>query len=398
MGNHVSFQKKYQYFKILTFLEQILFFLEYSELQICSFVSKECNEKARFSHEIILWTRYRNIQFKKYGTQNIIMGKRGDCATQIDSINNKRFFVYIDKTSIRFKKMNYIMEVERYYAPIYIHKYVHCFCPKELFRYDIITKKWSTVPHVLPKQYMLRMSIATFNNKIIMTGGYTYKPSVIDVQYLNEAYIYCEKNDTWILQENMTLITPRYRHQSIEYMGNFFVLGGYSYQPSLMASSSTKKVEIFDPLIGKFVDAPPMKRCRHGFSVTIINGILYVIGGDMYDIIDCYFSIEKMDPKTLEWQIIVCKKILIKQFSIVKDGSRIYFLGGNPYSASLFGKPTWNYYDLSNDTWGSDIYTHEERRLSEDFRFSDSLEIPHSPMKWTNIDDGYAFRTYHKNI
>ena len=118
----------------------------------------------------------------------------------------------------------------------------------------------------------------------------------------------------------------------------------------------------------------------------------------MFDIIDCYFTIEKMDPKTLEWEIIVRKKICIKNFSVVHDDSRIYFLGGNPHVSSINGKPTWNYYDLSNDTWGSDLYNNQERRISTDLRFSDSLVIPRSPMKWTNIDDGYAFRTLHKNI
>ena len=398
MGNDISFLKRYEYSRIFSFLEQILFFLEYSELQICSFVSKECNEKARFSYEISLWTRYHNIRLKNCPTQNIIMGKRTDCVSQIDSINNKRFFIDIDKTDITMKKMTHVVEGDRYCAPVYIDRYVLCFCPKELFRYDIITKKWSTVPHVLPKEHMLRMSIATFNNKIIMTGGYTYKPSVVDVRYQNAAYIYCEKDGTWVPQENMTLITPRYRHQSIEYMGKFFVLGGYAYHPSLIASSPIAKVEVFDPLIGKFVDTPPMKRSRDRFSVIIINDILYVIGGDMFDIIDCYFTIEKMDPKTLEWEIIVRKKICIKNFSVVHDDSRIYFLGGNPHVSSINGKPTWNYYDLSNDTWGSDLYNNQERRISTDLRFSDSLVIPRSPMKWTNIDDGYAFRTLHKNI
>ena len=82
---------------------------------------------------------------------------------------------------------------------------------------------------------------------------------------------------------NLSLLTPRYGHQSVVLGGWLYVLGGYSgawCAPALNLTSVERAPIAADGTLGAFVDAGvTLTTAREAFSVAVSGGFLYAIAG-----------------------------------------------------------------------------------------------------------------------
>ncbi len=98
--------------------------------------------------------------------------------------------------------------------------------------------------------------------------------------------------DTWTEKADM----PTYRHAlstSVLY-GKIYAIGGYV--PGVAGYPGVATVEIYDPATDTWTTAPDMPTGRFGPRSSVVDGKIYVIGGQARWITTAYVTVEEYDP------------------------------------------------------------------------------------------------------
>ena len=195
-------------------------------------------------------------------------------------------------------------------------------------------------------------SAAVLNDKIYITGGY-----FID----NEGGWNCS-SDTYTLEdhpsplhpsnatfvrqpEGMQLKEERYYHGSIAYLNKIWVAGG---RDDFLSS-----VEVLDiKTKTSALQAQSMVRTRWTFSLVVVLGVLYAVGGDTtYGL-----SIERMtNDETHSWEMVTEKEpdgAYRFDCACVAVGSKIFVIGGSNAAGSVHNR-TWDAFDVLTHQWVS---------------------------------------------
>jgi N-acetylneuraminic acid mutarotase len=182
-----------------------------------------------------------------------------------------------------------------------------------VWSFDTNTRTWSEKAEVpLPIQGFGLISV---ESRVFAIGGYGGENG----EYLDTVFEYDPVSDHWAPRQSMDI--ARTQHSVVELDGLIYVLGGLNdsgtldsvevYNPeadqwhsavslespleSFGAVSESGKIHVlhhtihytYSPESGKMADLTPMPSSRHGFGVTVLDGVLYALGGcheNLYDL------------------------------------------------------------------------------------------------------------------
>jgi N-acetylneuraminic acid mutarotase len=189
------------------------------------------------------------------------------------------------------------------------------------------------------------LGIAAVNNRLYALGG---------VQADNQSYSTVEEynpaDNSWRTMAAMP--TPR-ADFAVEVIGDkIYVVGGYNSGSD--ENYYLRSLEVFDPATNSWTAKTPMNSARSGLASGVVNGKLYVFGGncDKNWESGCLYTVEEYDPATNAWTkkepMPTPRADLIG--AVVND--KIYAIGG-----SIYDNGEWYYfgnveeYDPAANTW-----------------------------------------------
>ena len=217
-------------------------------------------------------------------------------------------------------------------------------------KYNPFTDAWTSLPP-LP-QRLRYASGAVLHNQLYILGGFNKTSGAPS----NAVYRY-ETNDHlaegaamagggyWNLVD-IPLPSGRYTHAAVGFDGKIWVAGGFPKPTS---------VQVYDPLLGDWSEAPPMVIRRAQFKLLVVNGELYAVGGD--DAMTNRTTIEKFDRRSQSWSVVTTLKEQRLMLSSSVAGSKIYIFGGMVSSTKALD--SWDAYDVRTGTWESDLHLAE---------------------------------------
>jgi N-acetylneuraminic acid mutarotase len=185
---------------------------------------------------------------------------------------------------------------------------------------------------------------AVLDEKIYIVGGYDESGKTTNI-----VEVYDPRSDKW--DRVSSLPEPVDHAAAASYGGKLFVVGGYTIVEG--ERIPTNKLFIYDPLTDGWKEMQPMSTSRGGIIANIINGILYVIGGQDSSRKTVNIN-EAYDPKTDSWkerQAMPTSRHHIA--SSVVDG-KVYVFGGRQTDKSPdINIDTNEAYDPQLDKWTS---------------------------------------------
>ena len=109
---------------------------------------------------------------------------------------------------------------------------------------------------------------------------------------------------------------------------SLYVIGGYSrdHGGRWSDSKSLNIVERFDTFFQQWRPIAPLKHARSGHGVSVLNGLIYVIGGESDSLI--YDTAECLDPATNKWSMIPSMTTPRCGLSVCVVDDAIYAIGG----------------------------------------------------------------------
>jgi N-acetylneuraminic acid mutarotase len=173
---------------------------------------------------------------------------------------------------------------------------------------------------------------------------------------LSTVEVYDPATDTWTRKADMP--TARLDHAACVVDGRIYVSGGLSASPSRDPAAVTlTTVEIYDPATDTWTQASDMPRPRSGHSASVVDGKIYIIGGQGEEMLKLwqegkidtdemeeFFSIVYVyDPATDTWTTAADPLPTARAglTAAVVDG-KIYAIGGQQGTTRL---PTVEEYD-----------------------------------------------------
>jgi N-acetylneuraminic acid mutarotase len=175
--------------------------------------------------------------------------------------------------------------------------------------YDTETQDWSELPS-MPTPRGAQAAVAV-DNKIYVVGG-AKLPAGVDlpdglnpggpVEILGTMEMFDAEKNSWTTLRPMTL--PRNHHDVAYLDGKLYVIGGTvgSCFPNGLAANVSLS-EVYDIATDTWSTSAPMPTARSGVGAAVIDGKIYVIGGEGW--VDEWGGVfrtnEVYDPKTNRW-------------------------------------------------------------------------------------------------
>jgi hypothetical protein len=136
----------------------------------------------------------------------------------------------------------------------------------EIFKYDFIERKWSTLPNINNYKFPRYFAIAEVSDSnLVLTGGEFEESTLISaVYYSDEMFI-----------ELADMNTPRKGHSSIFYDGYVYVFGGFLDDKTII-----RECERYNFKTKEWEDISNMIFTKAYATPVLVNGsIIYLIGG-----------------------------------------------------------------------------------------------------------------------
>ncbi len=185
----------------------------------------------------------------------------------------------------------------------------------------------------------MQPSTSVVGGKIYVIGGWhaigEWNPQW---EALTRVDVYDPTMDTWTRKADMP--TGRGHTNACVVDGKIYVIGGDSGP----GDSPIPTVEVYDPVTDSWTQKDDMPTRRRWFSTCVVDGIIYVIGGNSQPV--HLTTVEAYDPMTDTWttkaDMFTGRSFLA---TCVVDGL-IYAIGGG-----AAGKVAVEVYDPTTDTW-----------------------------------------------
>ncbi len=135
--------------------------------------------------------------------------------------------------------------------------------------------------------------------------------------------------------------------------GKIYVIGGETEPDTAGYSESfpSSSVEIFDPSTNSWSEGPPMPTARSGLTSSVVNGKIYAIGGEaVTTITNTYYSgVEIFDNATNSWSTGTSLPTAIYGMGSGVINGKIYLIGGFAPATGL--ESTVYVFDPSTNSW-----------------------------------------------
>lgn len=255
-------------------------------------------------------------------------------------------------------------------------------------KFNAVANQWTHGPN-LP-QKLACVGAAIMDNTLYVVGG------LVGNDVASEVYEFIPETDSthaqWKEVAAMKMKRPRAKHASIGYAGKIWVAGGCSEGANFDSS-----VEVYDPLLGCWCDAPNMLAKRDYANLLVINDTLYAIGGDIDDKGSIATrTIESFNRDENRWEFITAFKDERKGFSTCAVGTKIFIFGGDDAlgNEDRYDCNTWDCYDVATSKWDSDVLgrTHQMPLIDS---WGQAVSIPELSLTYSNDEITHAVQSIH---
>ena len=141
--------------------------------------------------------------------------------------------------------------------------------------YDPTTDAWAKAKSMNHTRYDAALSVV--NGEIYAMGG-TGWPLIEDQSnsYLSSVEVFNPETHRW--QERTEIIAPKAGHAASVIDGKIYVTGGYLWKDKEFKHLST--IEIYDPTTDRWTQEPDMLMGKSGHASEVIDGQIYIFGGN----------------------------------------------------------------------------------------------------------------------
>jgi len=138
-------------------------------------------------------------------------------------------------------------------------------------------------------------AIGVVNGEIYAMGGRGLPPT----PYLSSVEVFKPKMNRW--QEITEIPTPKTSHTASVIDGKIYVIGGYVQEGEEYKNLAT--IEIYDPTTDRWTQEPDMLIGKSGHTTEVIDGQIYIFGGNSLVGGDPLTSVEVYDPGSVSQRV-----------------------------------------------------------------------------------------------
>ena len=141
--------------------------------------------------------------------------------------------------------------------------------------YDPATDTWAKARDMNHERYGAALSVV--NGEIYAMGGTGWAQIQGDPDpYLSSVEAFNPKTNQW--QERTEMPAPKAGHTASVIDGKIYVIGGHFREGTEFKTLST--IEIYDPATDRWTQEPDMLMGKYGHATEVIDGQIYIFGGD----------------------------------------------------------------------------------------------------------------------
>ena len=160
--------------------------------------------------------------------------------------------------------------------------------------YDPATDTWTKARDINHARSCT--AIGVVNGEIYAMGGRGWSGIQGESDpYLSSIEVLNPKTNQW--QEITEMPTPKTSHTASIVDGKIYVIGGYVQEGKRVKNLAT--IEIYDPATDRWSQAPDMLIGRSGHTTEVIDGQIYIFGGDSNVAQGPLTSVEVYDPRAV---------------------------------------------------------------------------------------------------
>jgi hypothetical protein len=206
--------------------------------------------------------------------------------------------------------------------------------------YDIATDTWTTKASMPTARAGL--STAAVNGIVYAMGGYI-PDGTPDVHYPDFAVVeaYDPATDTWTTKAPMP--TPRFGLSTSVVNGIIYAIGGANNLNGWVGT-----VEAYDPATDTWTTKASMPTPRYELSTSVVNGVIYAFAGGYSAGHSFFGTLEAYDPASDTWTTKAATNGTYMAGIAAMNGT-LYVIGGY---AQVFWDPTVLTYDTVAASWG----------------------------------------------
>ena len=160
--------------------------------------------------------------------------------------------------------------------------------------YDPATDTWAKTESINHARSCAAISVV--NGEMYAMGGRGWSGIQSEPDpYLSSVEVFNLKTNQW--QEITEMPTPRTSHTASIVDGKVYVIGGYVQEGKEYKNLAT--IEIYEPATDRWTQAPDMLIGRSGHTTEVIDGQIYIFGGDSDGAEGPLTSVEVYDPRAV---------------------------------------------------------------------------------------------------
>jgi len=210
--------------------------------------------------------------------------------------------------------------------------------------YDPVSDSWTTrAPIPTPRN---SATGGVLNGILYVAGG-----TVLNAAGTGVLEAYDPATNTWAAKASMP--TPRFSASAGVINGTLYVVGGYSNAGIIPPNTSPylATVEAYDPTTNTWTTKAPMPTPRENAVSGVVNGILYVAGGNL---VHGTRLVEAYDPVSNTWSTKAAMPSLREYATGGVMNGILYVVG---FTTDIPSQPTIETYNPATDTWTTIVPT-----------------------------------------
>ena len=200
--------------------------------------------------------------------------------------------------------------------------------------YDPATDKWTRKANMPTRRTMT--AVAVVDGIIYVIGG------ELGITPLSVVEAYDPATNKWTRMASMP--TARYMAGYCVIDGLIYVFGGATRRNAeFMIWGSVPTVEVYDPATNTWAQSSDMPRPRHGHTISVVDGMIYVVGGIDSEVVGLFLEgkleqdeagklfiiVDVYDPDTDMWTTAVDLPLSIGFHTAAVVNGKIYAIGGS---------------------------------------------------------------------
>ncbi len=175
--------------------------------------------------------------------------------------------------------------------------------------YDPATNTWAKAQGM--NHARCSAAISVVNGEIYAMGGIGWPPNRDESgQYLSDIYlssveVFNPKTNQW--HERTEMSVPKAEHSTSVIDGKIYVMGGYFLEGRRVKTLSA--IEVYDPATDRWTQEPDMLIGKSGHATAVIDGQIYILGGNGGVGKGLLTSVEVYDPRAVARRVNSMEKL-----------------------------------------------------------------------------------------